>query len=591
MDKLLAAGLASENDVAEVKSWPVTSLTIANELSTSIKNYAAVQKLLMGVQLSELVADWAKVANPSYAPALQAWAESHAQLSPEEAMAGIKTIANSKMTPIYISASLTPEMMPMAAMYLAQIPTVVASQGLDIDCVAKGAAIEICIPTATFMTMIPAAANEEELQRIIDAFDGLSLYATIELKGSCLNIALAMSKEAPLFQWAASAGESILASESCKFMQQEAGDKAFFLTSVSAEALDAMNKFGIMPVAEQFAGIFNKLAADVPAHAAVQTKAAQGTMQIAKALEKLTPAMQYGTSAMLWFDDCLCAEVQYDLTGNYAPSDISATDLIDEKTISTMMSSAFVMKGYDFKSLMDASPAALDIAEALSLTLNKADAAEIMPVLQMVKAVSADPASAPAELGVILNTLQACAPSCEKMLTSMGNCFGYKLNTGERADDLQFVSFASLSNKQGFIDGFQSLYGVLSNTAASFGVPVPPIEPEVSEADGVTSYTLRECGMPLQASLSDKLLSLSNAPALNQGVQLSINSSKLDPVAGATFYLNFSKLQPLLEECCDEEDLEAYKAFTAPFDALIMKLGNESDSSTKGSLRIIMPLK
>lgn len=590
-DELVAAGLASKEDMAEMKSLPVTSLTIANKFDTSIQNYAAVQKLLMGTHLSELIGNWAATANPSYAPALQAWAAANAQLSPEEAMAAIKIIAESKMEPLYISASLTPMVIPMVAMYLPQIPAEAAASGLDLSCTAKDGAVEICIPASTFVEMIPSAANEEELKLIVDAFDGLALYATIELKGRCLNVALALSKEAPTFQWAASVEESILASEDGKFTQNKESDKAFFLSSISAEALDAMNKFGIMPMAEQFAGIFNKLAADVPADAAVQTKAAQGTMQLAKALEKLSPALQHGTSTMLWFDEGFHADIQYDLTGTYLPFDIGTEGLVEDTTISAMMSSGFVMKGYDFQPLIEAAPATLDIAEAITLSLDKSDAAEIMPVLQLAKASLANPSSAPAELRLLLNTLQACAPACEKMLTSMGTSFGYTLRAGYDSDEPQFVSFASLSSKQGFTEGFTELYSVLSNTAASCGIPVPPISPEVTEASGVTSYTLKDDDITLQASLSDKLISLSNAPTLNQAVQISTKSSEVKPAAGAFFYLNFANLQPLLDGCCAEEELEGYKSFTEPFEGLIMTIESESDSSTKGALRISMPLK
>lgn len=576
---LVASGLIDEEDAADM---PFESLIYAANLGDLTKATAGFQKIYQMLTLCGYAYSWSDSANEAYAPALKAASNEDSVMADpkvlEELAADLKQF---ELPANYITIGLSPASMAQVSMMFMQIPTMLSNLPEGITCNAIGTKVDITIDLGALMQ------DSDRPEVILEALKGKTLAITLELKGA--NLQIAVASDPAEIKWAASADESVLATRATDIMNAQLSSKSFATLNISKESLNTYKELGADSYTTPLAMLFTMLSDVVPANKATFEAAAASVKQLGEAISVMAPPNKEDMSMLVWFDEGFYGEITADFSANYVASKTSGLGNINDQTIFAMQNSGYELKGFNFEPLLKALPGSLSIVDAVCCTLKPSEAAPILPALELAKATLANPAQAPEEIKSIVATVAASAPSAMDMVASMGTSYGitYTMNADPAADET-VVAFADLKDKKKFTDGFAQVYTNLNETAAKFGVPVPPLNVQVSEAGPITSYTISEGPLTLQASLSDSCVTISNCPAANAAMQSSIAAGKGIELAGGILYVNLANAVSVIDkyELCDDE-----KGDVGPFRDLIITYKNVNADSTFGSIRVALPLK
>ncbi len=569
----------------ELAMLPIRSISIATDMGALSQQCQRLQAPQYIEQVHQLLGDWAQVANPTYAAALE-------QLD-KKAREGKETklpefFAQAELSPIYISAEIQPEMTMALPMVFAQLPAIVQNIGEGARCNMKGMKADVTIPVALSIkgkeAELPPALMQELMKK--------TLHVELSIEGNLLKIAIGTNPAN--FKWAANPEQSVLASKTCQYMDSPLNKEGFLTTSLRAESINSMTKESAMPMAKAMSKIFRDLARAVPADANQLNAAANSILMLAHGLVSTCAESQQDISMIIALDKEMKADIKFPMLGQYATSKMSALDTINDKSIALMQSSGMSMDLSSLPKLQALAPELKVVTDAIQLSMRPEAAAQFMPALSALQSILADHApSADPMVNMVMSTLKSLEPSSLKVLSGMGSSYGLSMELGASPDaDESIVAFAELSNKQQFTDGVTEFTQTAHSLAASMGFPLPPCQPTVSQQGSITSYNFNCKDIHLQADLSDHCLSISNDPAANQMMQQAISAGKGPAVKGAVFYIDFKNAAPYIKELCDdEEDFAAYEAATKPFTSALIQIQNDEPTGTKGSIRITMPLR
>ncbi len=584
-EKLVALGLFKLT-AEDLAVQPFRSITIAANMAELSKQCQALQEPSHIAPMQDLLSKWAEAANPTYAAALAQLAQ---QTTPEaDTIKALQDyIANTDLSPIYISAEIQGEMMLAAPLLFSQLPALAKNMGDGITCTMTGNKAQLSIPAAILLN-----AQENSLPSVVASELGKkTILVDIELKGKLLNIAIGTNPAN--FKWADNLEQSVLASEASKYMDSPLNSKGFLSTSLSAASINDMAQQSAAPLATALGKTFSDLALAVPADAAKLNAAADSAEKLAAGIIAISADTQQDISIIMALDKALQAEIKFPMLGEYATSKMNALSSINDKSIALMQSSGMAMNFSSLPKLQALIPDLMVVSDALQMTMTPESSAQFMPALNVVQSLLTDSApQADPMVNMVMGTLKAFEPSCLKLLNSMGTSYGLSYELGATPeDDESVVAFAEIANKQQWLEGVDEFYQTANNFATSFGFTLP-IGPAQIQEGATTTYTFDCEPIQLQAQLSDSCLSISNAPAANQAMQAAMAAAAGPAVKGAVFYLDFKNAAPYIKELCDDdEDFAAYEAMTKPFTSALIIMQNDEPTGTKGSIRITLPLK
>ncbi|MFI3243449.1 MAG: hypothetical protein R3Y56_04265 [Akkermansia sp.] len=585
IQRLMSKGLLQLNP-DEIGMLVFRSVAVATDMATLSQQCMRMQEYNSQAQTEDILEAWAQNANPTYAAALAQLAE-----EADDETASIKAIqdfiASSDMSPIYVSAEILPDMLMAVPMIFAQLPAMVQGLGEGVTCEVAGTKAQLSIPAAILMQ----DADEQLPPAVLEEIKKKTIHIDVELKGNLLNIALGTNPAT--FKWADGLEQSVLATKASEFMDGQLNDKSFFCASLSAQSVYNINHNSAMPAARALSKAFRALALAVPADAAKLNAAADSVGKLAQGLLEVSNQSQQDLSLLLSLDQALQADIKFPMLGEYTTSKMSALNTINDKSIALMQSSGLALDLSSLPKLQALLPDAMAVSDALKLTLTPAAAADVMPLVNTLQALlDSKAASTDPIVNMLTSTLQAFEPSSMKLLSSMGSSYGLSYAMGATPDaEESVVAFAELSNKQQFTQGAAEFYQTANTLANSFGFPLPPCQPVVSEQGNVTSYSFACEDMEIQADLSDSCLSISNDPAANDQMQAAITEAQGPAIKGAVFYLDFKNAAPYIKQVCNEEDFATYEAATKPFTSALIQIQNDKPTGTEGSIRISLPLK
>ncbi len=565
---------------------PIRSLSIAVDGATLATQAATIQGLEGSRHLDKILRDWSREANETYAPALAEMAK-EARRSNDSDQAIQAYIEQCPMSPVYISIELNPEIKMMAPMYLAQLPALMKNAPEGVKYSVKGTKIDVNFPAKLVMEgqdiKLPPPAVEALGERII--------HVQLDLKGNFVNIAIGTDPES--FKWAASTDESVLACNATNFMDTKLDGQSRLAASMSAKTINTMLKGSPNALAKPISKIFQALAPVDEKNLNIFNDAAAAVEKLIAGIDQMGPTMEQDISLLVWQDKGYHAEIKCPMIGQYVPSKMSAINTINDKSIAMMQSSGFVMNCPSMPAIQALLPDAMKVSNAVKLTMKPENMAEVMPVLNLVQSLTVSDNQAPNPMAdMLMSTIKSYEPSTMKMLTSLGTSYGLSYAQGATPESAEsVVAFAELKNKKQFTEGVTEFYQISNSIASSFGFPLPPCAPTLTEKGPISSYSFNECGLSLQADLSDQCLSISNDTAANAAMQSAIATGSGPNIPGAVFYVDFANAAPYVKELCDKKDYEGYKAFTEPFSSLIIIMQNDNPTSNKGSIKISLPLK
>lgn len=585
---LIELGFITPEDMQDLQ---LSNMTYATNLAENMAQMDSFFRLCNLIYACATAAEWSKNANEAYAPALSQLGNIDQFVASPEATAELaKAIKDCHLAPTYITANLSPNLLPQLQMLMAQLPILMSQAPEGVKFQMNNEKLELAIP----LSIIPP--TEEIPAAIAAALAEKTIYCSFEIKGDL--VMLAFGTEPGSLQWAASPEQSVLATSESSIMDAQLSNKTFLTANLRKESSNVMTAQNCVNYTDAAAYLFTKLGAAVPANQAIFDSAAAAIKQFGAALLTSLPKVKEDTGIIVWFDKGFYAECSMDFAANYVPSNMASINTINEQTIFTIQSSGYELKGYDFTPVLDVLPNAASIAEAVCCTLKPEKAQPALDGLAMLKLASSNPTQAPQELQSIMVAAAMCAPSATNMAASMGSSFGmtFSLNATPNGDE-SVVAFAELRDKKKFVDGFAKIYATISATATQLGDPIPPVDMEVTEAGPVTSYTIGNGDDKLQASLSNKCITISNMPEANVAMQGALSAGTGTTLAGAVIYCNLKNFATVVDKYELNEDCEGcgeqsgQKCDVGPFRDLIITLENKSADSTKGNIKFALPLQ
>ncbi len=237
--------------------------------------------------------------------------------------------------------------------------------------------------------MVRESAEEEEehLAACMQELSKHSLCILLRQQGNALIIALCESPQD--LQLPATANESVL---SLPFMAEYDAQRnkgmlmAGHLSKECSNFCQSVNNDYLLYLATGVSAVFHTLGEADATAKPTYDKAAAALTQLSQSLHSLTPAIEQATSFQAWCDDNLHFSLSTDAGGySYAPGKLRLAALADApQNIFYAETTPICYSGPQIN-LTQLTEAALSVTEALALTLNESNAAQVNQVLAMSK--------------------------------------------------------------------------------------------------------------------------------------------------------------------------------------------------------------